>query len=189
MKKFLKVIIVAGIIIVILGLLYRMFGGKKPPAATLPAASSTSGLPAVTPGGSIPSSGTPSATGSGSLPTADQTPLQALLSRYPQGDTVVLGTSRGGVTVNNFYKAAIDTDEGYSLLLTQTDGYRISFIIPDSKFQIELFSDYAANAFKAEDAIVNMLGVSQQDACRLTIVEVKTSSNLDPHPMSFCPQQ
>jgi len=112
---------------------------------------------------------------------------------FPTGDTFSIATPDGGVTVRNFYKnpAEIAPDKE-SIMVTSVDSYDISYYRPDSSFAIVLLrTPIAAARTEAEAAFLEQLGISAQDACKLSVT-VQVPVSVDPENaginlgLSFC---
>jgi len=121
-------------------------------------------------------------------PAVTSTPLVA-----PTGTTFTLGTSQGNVTVNNFYNNPVFiTQDQQTVVLAQTSTYSIVYNVADSSFMISLLSaPLAAARQDAETALLNILGVSESDACKLKVSEGVPISVSDEYPgenfpLSFC---
>ncbi len=130
--------------------------------------------------------------GTGTLPPASTgTPI--VVPPAPTSTSIVLGTSQGSVTMNNFYLTAqAITQDKEAVILTNTGDYAISYYVPDSSFSIALLST-PLNAARqaAESAFLSKLGISQQDACKLTVTEgvpigVSDQYPGESFPLSFC---
>lgn len=107
-------------------------------------------------------------------------------------DQIVIKSSKGEVTVNNFFKSA--RDEGSrSFSLKETSDYSIGYFQPDNSFQIALISaPLQSSREKAESALLDILGISKNDACKLLLHQGvphfvdKTLSGRN-YGLSFCP--
>jgi len=96
--------------------------------------------------------------------------VPAASSTIPLGGAIFIGTSQGIVTVNNFYKNIIGQDEEYDIL-EQSAGYDLLYNTEDSSFVISIKKGVLAQIRpQAEQAFLNMLGISTGDACKLTVV-------------------
>jgi hypothetical protein len=107
------------------------------------------------------------------LPPLSPASIDAFLkaSNFPTGDTITLGTPKGGVVVKNFYKTIVDTEEGF-VWIRDNDDYRISYNTADSNFYIDIFSQpFDMARKKAEKDFLDILDISQSDACKLKVVE------------------
>lgn len=128
------------------------------------------------------------------LTSSTSTPPPAPPTNIPTGGTLTIGTPRGSVTMDNFYKSAEYVDQyGQGVIVQQTSTYVIVYNIWNSSFTITIFSTpIAAARAQAEAAFLQILGISQTDACKLT-VEVGVLDNIDPSQagqnlgLSFCP--
>lgn len=111
----------------------------------------------------------------------------------PTSTTITLGTSHGSVTMNNFYQSAQTiTQDGQAVIMENTGDYAITYNVPDSSFSIALFSmPLQAARQAAESAFLSELGISKQDACKLTVYEgvpigVSNQYPGESFPLSFC---
>jgi len=167
---------------------------------------------AAPPPASQPTSSTPSAP----MPTSERIPLRAgqgtssqasnageqqmgqvsggiPASEIPPGDTLAIGTSKGSVKVNNFYKTALGIVEGSEVVMAQTAAYEIDYSAVDSSFIITIKEEpVSAVRSSAETALLNILGIRQKDACSLAvavIVPAPVDAQLGgrSYPLSFCP--
>jgi len=137
-----------------------------------------------------PGVGTSTSTGTG-LPVSTTTPV--VVGPTPTTTSITLGTSDGNVTMNNFYKTANTiTQDKQAVIIEDAGDYVITYNVPDSSFAIALQStplDTARSA--AESAFLSELGISQADACKLTVYEGVPISVSDQYPgetfpLSFC---
>lgn len=122
-------------------------------------------------------------------PVSTSTPALAT----PTTTTVVIGTAQGGVTVNNFYKnAEYITQDQQTVAMKDTSDYGIAYNVGDSSFVIVLLSNPLETARQAaEAAFLSSLGISKQDACKLTVYEGIPAAVSDQYvgenfPLSFC---
>jgi hypothetical protein len=120
--------------------------------------------------------------------TAQELSEDALVSVYqaPTSTTIVLGTSQGSVTVNNFYATALGAD-GEFIRLAQNN-YKIDYDTDNSSFDLDVDpASFDTGRASAEANFLTLLGISQTDACKLTVAvsEVAASSSLR-LPLSFC---
>lgn len=107
--------------------------------------------------------------------------------QVPTSTTVVLGTSNGSITMNNFYTAALGAD-GEFVRLLQNGNYKIDYDTNKSSFDLDINSTtFDASRVLAETNFLTVLNISQSDACKLTVAvsEVVASSSLR-LPLSFC---
>jgi hypothetical protein len=112
---------------------------------------------------------------------------------FPTSTTITLGTSQGSVAVKNFYQSAdYITQDQQTVAVKQTTDYVIAYNVSDSSFAIALLSTPLETARQAaEGAFLSQLGISQQDACKLTVYEGAPASISDQYigeefPLSFC---
>jgi hypothetical protein len=115
-------------------------------------------------------------------------------SDIPSGETLTLGTPSGNVTVKNFYKTALALIEGTEVVLAKNDGYEIDYSNVDSSFVITIRQiPIDSVRVDAESQLLNLLGISKNDACRLS-VSVIIPASLDPqaggrsYPLGICSQ-
>jgi hypothetical protein len=100
-------------------------------------------------------------------PPVGPTPVTPL--PIPVEDTIMIGTPQGSVVVKNFYKNAVQVSE-YGVLVRRTNLYDIVYFQVESRFLItisDLPVDVAVRA--AEKELLDILGITQADACRLTV--------------------
>lgn len=110
----------------------------------------------------------------------------------PSGASFEIGTAKGSVVVNNFYKNATYIASDEAVIIEQSSTYAIVYNIPDSSFGILMFfvpSEPVRAA--AESVFLTSLGVSEQDACKLSVHEMVSATVLpqylaDVWPLSFC---
>lgn len=168
MKK--QIIIVASVILVIIvaATAYFVFGG-----------SGSSGGPSG-PSGSLGEQSMGNITGG--VPS----------SEIPPGETIVLGSSRGSVTVKNFYKTAIAIIEETEVVLMKNDMFEIDYSKTDSSFTITILKGpVSASRANAEGQLLSILGVAHAAACRLQVsvvvpVSVDAQTGGRSYPLSFC---
>ena len=111
----------------------------------------------------------------------------------PTGDTITIGTAKGSVTVNNFYKSAVYiARDQKAVVIQQASAYNIVYDVSGSSFSITiLLPQFEAPRQIAEAAFLNSLGVSEQDACKLTVYESILGDASNQYvsrslPLSFC---
>jgi hypothetical protein len=106
-------------------------------------------------------------------------------------DPTVFNTAKGTVRTANFTsKPVFRTDT--TLVIADTDQYQIIYLIREHTFQI-LISAPPANMSRnlAENALLKILGVSQDDACKLPVA-IKIPYSVDQslagpeYGLSFC---
>jgi hypothetical protein len=111
----------------------------------------------------------------------------------PTGDTITIGTSKGSVTMVNFYKNAdyIDQDQ-QAVVIKQTSTYSIIYYLSGGSFSITISgTPFGAARQAAEDAFLNSLNIKITDACKLNVIEDAAYPAGDPNngnsfPLSFC---
>ncbi len=136
-------------------------------------------------------SNNPSASTAGTFPSVStSTPAPIAV---PTSTTITLGPSQGSVTVKNFYQSAASiTKDQQTVAVADAPNYVIAYNVSDSSFAIALLSTPLQAARQAaESAFLNKLGISQQDACKLTVYEGVPASVSDQYvgqsfPLSFC---
>lgn len=134
--------------------------------------------------GQLPNTATSSA-------QSNQTPVPAVTDfpNAPQGATFQIGTSKGLITINNFYTFPLIVDEEF-LILQNNDQYQINYNTEINQFYI-YFSVGPSSTFRneTETAFLNLLGISESDACKLNVAE-GYPGNLPSAPqqqgLSFC---
>lgn len=127
----------------------------------------------------------------GSLPPiATSTPITVAA---PTSTTITLGTNQGGVVMNNFYNSAqYITDDKQTVVLQQDATDSIVYNVADSSFIITLGSTpLEAARQNAESYFLSSLGISQKDACKLSVYEAIPASVSDQYvgqnfSLSFC---
>jgi hypothetical protein len=135
-------------------------------------------------------------TGSGITTTGTLPPVSTSTPAIvtPTSTVITLGTSQGGVTVNNFYQSpgATITQDQQAVIIDNSGDYAITYNVPDSSFAIAILSTPLEAARQAaESAFLNELGISKQDACKLTVYEgvpigVSDQYPGESFPLSFC---
>lgn len=98
-----------------------------------------------------------------------------------------------GLEINDFTKEAEKVAGGETLLLVDTPDYQILFFNTDQKFLISILgSPFAEKRLTAEKALLNQLGIGENEACQLEVVTT-TPMYANPteagtnFPLSFCP--
>ncbi len=112
----------------------------------------------------------------------------------PPGDTLTLGTAKGSVTMKNFYKNPVYlADTQQSVVVRQDASYAIVYDIPGNRFTLNLFgASFGASRQTAEAGLLDVLGINEQDACRLNVYESASGLLFAAHAgqsltLSFCP--
>lgn len=202
MKRY-WIIITIVILLVIAGLAAYFLLSRTPAVAPPP---STTGVSPSTGGGQPqgPAQNLPNETTSQPYSDSDLQQLQQYLEQNhfptstsqlpPQGPTFSIQTPRGIVQVNNFYASASDATSTI-VTVTSTDEYNIIYHQENSSFLITLVNRPITTArTDAENAFLQVLGISKSDACRL-YVAVGIPAWVDPDhggevgPLSFCATQ
>lgn len=105
-------------------------------------------------------------------------------SLIPPGGSITIGTAKGNVTTKNFYKTALGLVEGTDLVMVQNANYEIDYSSVDSSFAITMAPNVPATMeVTAESDLLNTLGVSTADACRLSVLVYEGSQA---RALSFC---
>jgi len=119
-------------------------------------------------------------------------PTSSLITS-PSGGTITIGTSKGSVTINNFYNtAAFISQDQQTVVIADTSNYVVTYNITGSDFGIILLSVPPGVAQQvAESGLLAALGISQQDACKLNVREWVSASVSSQYagqvsPLSFC---
>jgi hypothetical protein len=126
------------------------------------------------------------------LTTGTSTPSGPPVS-IPAGNTITIGTANGSVVINNIYKTALYIDQDLQAVVVQDNSdYLITYNISDSSFSITIFgTPVVAARNAAEGAFLSSLGVSKQDACKLTVHAGVPADAANQYvgqsfPLSFC---
>lgn len=167
MSLHLKLSLALAVILISLGAVYMISRSGAPIPETAPTVSTTT--PDTTP--SIPE------------PTPEPKPAD-------QPDTLRLGTPKGIVTVNNFRKLTLYTNEGIDIF-KENEAYALAYENFSQKFRIHLFSPperQPETQRAAENELMSLLGIDQEKACKLPIVITALSNNFpSANKWSFCP--
>ena len=98
---------------------------------------------------------------SGSVPVVSE--------NFPDTSLLDLAAKDGVVTVKNFYKNIVASEED-SLVIARTTEYFITYQKTQNYFWIAITGgDFKQSRLEAESAILTLLGISKEDACRLDI--------------------
>lgn len=111
-------------------------------------------------------------------------PSSSVADTFPKGDTISIGTAQGGVEVKNFYNSLVDTEEGLAII-ENNDNDEIAYDRTAGIFYIYL-KTAAASQDQAEGAFLKILGVGQQEACKLD-ASVFQPNQAGGKSLSFCP--
>ena len=111
----------------------------------------------------------------------------------PPGNTLTIGTPQGSVVMNNFYNSADYIAQNQrAIVIQQSSTYDIVYNVSDSGFTLTVFSmPFETVRQTAEAALLNLLGISKQDACKLSVYENVTGNASGQYagrsfPLSFC---
>jgi hypothetical protein len=127
--------------------------------------------------------------------TVDTTTL-SLRTRFGGEKTLSFQTQKGEVRVNNFYREAEFILEDGHATIKRVDDYTLTYVALLKSFQITITApDILDTKNRAEKDLLNILGVSPQDLCKMNPV-VFVDKGFDPRseytrsfPLSFCPTQ
>jgi hypothetical protein len=175
-----RIAIVVGILVVlgIAGYFAFMIFSKKTPQGSI-----NSGV-----SGSTAESTNQDNSMQGSLPPPQENPPvnnQVSNRAYPDTPTIKIGTSQGIVEVNNFYKSAVDTEEGL-IILANPDEYDIAYDPSNSSFIIAIKINSAGVRQNAENELLHILNVSQNNACKLNAIVTFPPPDGEKSRLSFC---
>lgn len=100
-------------------------------------------------------------------------------------------TNKGEVLVNNFYTNAVFINSSGGSEIKKMDSYSLYYIVQEKRFAIYIASSDIIEAQKsAENDILNILGITKADACKLGIfVFIDKEYNFEGvgrYPLSFC---
>jgi hypothetical protein len=139
---------------------------------------------------SIPVSG-PSVPTEASSSVVSSTSVSQPTVSWPTGDTIDIGTPLGTVTVKNVYNTILGWEDAY-LIFQQTSTYELLYDTVDSSFVVSINKGpLATTRPEAEAALLSSLGISQADACKLSVIvgvdpSVDSSLAGEALPLSFC---
>lgn len=123
------------------------------------------------------------------LPTVNPTPIPTIpVFITPVGDKINIS----GITVNDFRKTPVEVNDKNDTLIVDNEKFQIVYLAQFNKFLITILSSPFEQVRKeGELEFLKVLGISQEDACKLT-VEVNTTQFANPDfsgtafPLSFC---
>ncbi|TSC59728.1 MAG: hypothetical protein LiPW15_748 [Parcubacteria group bacterium LiPW_15] len=102
----------------------------------------------------------------------------------PAGDTFTISTPTGGIKVKNFYKTAVAVVEENQVVIFFSEKYELDYSIYDGSFDIVVRVEDQKTRLEAEKDLIDRLGISRADACRLTVSV--SMPKADPAKLSFC---
>jgi len=174
MKNTILIIVAIVVVVLVVVAAFVYFGNSAAPA------------PASTENGNA-STSTATATSSGGVPASQALP------GAPKESTLTIGTSQGSVVVKNFYLSNPKVDYDGNVLVAETQNYFISYDTSDSSFWIAITSE-PFNTWRAlaEADFISILGITQRDACKLSVSEgipydATNALSGKSFPLSFCP--
>ncbi|MDR3378605.1 MAG: hypothetical protein P4M10_07965 [Verrucomicrobiae bacterium] len=104
----------------------------------------------------------------------------------PSSTTITIGTPSGLVTVNNFYKTALGAEEQF-VVLAQGQDYEITYNVNTSSFYINVLqTPFDAGRAAGEAGLLQILGVTRADACKLDVTEGAAGNTSGKIFLSFC---
>ena len=128
----------------------------------------------------------------GTMAQTGTLPAAIIPSGAETGPSLVIGTSQGSVSINNFYLTnPADGGDG-TLIIKQTGDYMLTYNPRTSEFWIAITGmPFATQQIAAEQDFLATLGISKADACKLSVTSgiIYTPGNpLDGEsfPLSFC---
>ncbi len=134
----------------------------------------------------------PVATGTPTVNTQTSAPNPSTLQN---GDKVIFQTTKGDVSVNNIFKGKQINTSGQiqPIILSQNSFYQVSYSYDGNFFGISMLKTPVKQyRTAAEEALLNALGISNTDACKLP-VSVTVPLSVDPlnggnvnYGLSFC---
>lgn len=150
-------------------------------------------------------SGTPTSSGAGAGATLQFPPavpsstlpdylgsVSDIFGTYPTGPTLAIGTPQGIVSIRNIYSADMPVNEVQDLVFKETQDYLMVYNPLNSHFWIAITgSPFATWRAVAEKDFLVTLGISETDACRLSVTEGVIYSAGNPNdglsfPMTSC---
>ncbi len=123
------------------------------------------------------------------------TPTTASPQQTQTSEYIVIQTDKGGVTVKNFYKIAVKIWEGGQYLIKEKGDYGLYYYQQSGRFEIGISSrsksDFYIKKSIAEQDLINTLGVTEAEACKLLVTIGSTNigdESIDGQifPLSFC---
>ncbi|MEK7608122.1 MAG: hypothetical protein AAB495_00900 [Patescibacteria group bacterium] len=114
------------------------------------------------------------------------------LSFRPEGETIEIGTADGSVRTKNFYPEKVELDESGGFVFYRDEKYFIAYDTLLSGFWIAIIGgSFDETRKEAEVRLLELLEISQKDACRLDVVLGIQYDSANPlsgrgFPLSFC---
>ena len=100
-----------------------------------------------------------------------------------------------GIQTNNFISSPIETNKNGDVLFIKAKNYQIAYLEEFNQFMIVIIAPpFEETRNQAEDEFLKTLGITQEQACRLSVT-VGFSRFAPPDlagknfPLSFCPQK
>lgn len=119
------------------------------------------------------------------IPSPTESPINIPL---PTGETVEVS----GVPIKNPYISPVELSKNADSLMVRTDKYDLVYIKPYEQFLITInASPFESNRLEAEQAFLERLEISQEEACSLNVF-VSTPYSVNPdesgtnYRLSFC---
>ncbi len=191
MKKTVIIISVVAVIVVLGFVYYFFFFPKNNPVPNIEAGGGGA-LPTSTSTSIPPSLGTSSASGS-VVSISDYVGTAAqIFGSVPTSTTLAIGTTRGTVTVNNFYTTSTPVNESGDLIIKQTPEYLVTYTPSNGSFWLAITgTPFSTWQSAAEKDILVILGINETDACKLNITSgviynPGDQNNSKSFPLSFC---
>jgi hypothetical protein len=112
------------------------------------------------------------AVSSGNAPQQNGNPQEFTpIYSAPTSTTIVLGTSNGLVTINNFYLTALGAQDEF-IVLAKNDNYEITYDTTTNSFYIYIRqAPFVSNRTQAEQNLLKILNINPSDACKLGLKE------------------
>ncbi|MBP6913111.1 MAG: hypothetical protein KBC00_00685 [Candidatus Levybacteria bacterium] len=98
-----------------------------------------------------------------------------------------------GIPINNPYISPVQRDAQGDSLMTRGETYNLVYLKPFNEFLISITSSpFEINRQLAEQAFLERLGITKEQACQLTVtittpVSVNNAEAGQKYPLSFCP--
>ncbi len=122
--------------------------------------------------------------------SSQEIPAANLNLKVPAGEKIQLGTAKGIVEVNNFYRSVVAAQEQF-LIIKREGNYEVTYDTASSAFFINISKgSFDSVRPSAEDGFLKFLGVSREDACKLDVAVGAAREVSDAPrgvaPLSFC---